>query len=80
VEMSSLTGESDAIECSVQRRSDVPAEARNFVFNSTLVMNGDGRGVVVRTADHTLIGAIAGLASGTTATRSNLEREVGRSM
>ena len=37
-------------------------EARNIVFNSSLVMSGDGRGVVVRTGDDTYIGAIAGLA------------------
>ncbi len=37
-------------------------EARNIVFNSSLVMNGDGRGVVVRTGDNSFIGSIASLA------------------
>lgn len=40
VEMSSLTGESDAIACKINRVSDVPAEAKNLIFNSSLVMNG----------------------------------------
>ena len=55
-------GESDAVTCSPDKRSDMVTEARNIVFNSSLVMSGDGRGVVVRTGDDTYIGAIAGLA------------------
>jgi magnesium-transporting ATPase (P-type) len=46
--MSSLTGEPDAIEMGPEKRSLVPAEARNLVFNSTLVMNGEARGIVYK--------------------------------
>ena len=44
IEMSSLTGESDAIECTPEKKSDMPTEARNVIFNSSLVMNGDVSG------------------------------------
>lgn len=76
VEMSSVTGESDAMVCSVERAHDEPLEARNIVFSSALVMNGEGYGVVIRTGDRTMIGLIAGLAMSTTAVRSNMELEV----
>jgi P-type E1-E2 ATPase len=74
--MSSMTGEPDAISCSVEKQHDMPSEARNLTFNSALVMNGEGFGVVIRTGDHTMIGKIAALASATTASRSNMETEV----
>jgi magnesium-transporting ATPase (P-type) len=54
VECSSLTGESDLVPASVDRKHDIPAEARNLVFMSSLAMNGEGRGIVIRT------GAVAG--------------------
>ena len=76
VEMSSMTGEPDAIACFVEKKHDMPAEARNLVFNSALVMNGEARGVVIRIGDQTMIGKIAGLASATTTLRSNMEVEV----
>jgi magnesium-transporting ATPase (P-type) len=76
VEMSSLTGESDAVECGPEKRSDLPAEARNLIFNSGLVMSGDCLGIVVRTGDGTMIGSIAGLAGATRGGRTTLEREV----
>lgn len=77
VEMSSLTGEPDAIALSVERQHDSNVESRAIAFNSALVMNGEGRGVVIRTGDNTFIGKIAGLASATTGdSMSSMEREV----
>jgi sodium/potassium-transporting ATPase subunit alpha len=63
VDNSSLTGESEPQERfplpdGTKQR---PVEADNLVFNSTLVVNGEGWGVVVRTGDHTFIGQIASL-------------------
>jgi magnesium-transporting ATPase (P-type) len=49
VECSSLTGESDLVPATVDRKHDIPAEARNLVFMSSLAMNGEGRGIVIRT-------------------------------
>ena len=74
--MSSLTGESDAIEIFVDRRSDTANEARNIVFNSSLVMEGDAWGVVYRSGDDTYIGTIAGLASATSNSASSMDREI----
>lgn len=49
VECSSLTGEADLVPASVDKKHDIPAEARNIVFMSSLAMNGEGRGIVIRT-------------------------------
>ncbi|KAL0070554.1 hypothetical protein AAF712_002393 [Marasmius tenuissimus] len=80
VDNSSLTGESEP-----QERRPVsagskarPVEAENLVFNSTLVVNGEGWGVVVRTGDHTLIGQVARLTSGEEGNEAPLAREIGR--
>lgn len=58
VDNSSLTGESEPQEriALPEGSKSRPVEAENLVFNSTLVVNGEAWGVVVRTGDHTLIG------------------------
>lgn len=43
---------------------------------SSLAMNGEGRGIVVRTGDNTMIGKIATLASDTNTHRSTLQVRV----
>lgn len=79
VEMSSLTGESDAVECGPERRADLPTEAHNLLFNSSMIMNGDCYGVVYRTGDKSMIGVIAGMAGGSgQARRTTMEVEVHR--
>eukprot|EP00775_Hariotina_reticulata_P010475 gene10475-10633_t len=78
VECSSLTGESDLVPATVDKKHDIPAEARNLVFMSSLCMNGEGRGIVVRTGDQTMIGKIATLATDTATHRSTLQVEVHR--
>jgi len=79
LEMSSLTGESDLVGATVDARHPLPAEARNVAFASSLVMQGGGTGVVVRTGDRTMIGQIAALATDTRGSgRSTLEAEVHR--
>lgn len=59
VEQSSLTGEVDAIEAGIDAASQLPMEAKNIIFNSCLVMEGQAYGIVFRTGDNTLIGNIA---------------------
>ncbi len=76
VECSSLTGEPDAIACATTAAHADVREARNVVFNSSLVMNGSGLGLVVKTGDKTLIGKVASLASGIAAVDSSMQREV----
>ncbi|KDQ10530.1 hypothetical protein BOTBODRAFT_58067 [Botryobasidium botryosum FD-172 SS1] len=78
VDNSSLTGESEPQERGpVHEGSKGRAvEAENLVFNSTLVVSGEGYGVVVRTGDTTLIGQIASLAGGESGNRSPLAVEI----
>ncbi|RPD59319.1 aminophospholipid-transporting P-type ATPase [Lentinus tigrinus ALCF2SS1-7] len=80
VDNSSLTGESEPQErlarpAGVEHR---PVEAENLLFNSTLIVNGEGWGVVVRTGDHTMIGQIAALTGNETGKKSPLAMEIGR--
>lgn len=80
IDNSSLTGESEPQER--QQKPDGadqrPVEAENLIFNSTLVVNGEGWGIVVRTGDHTLIGQIAALTGGESGNESPLSKEIGR--
>ena len=78
-ECSSLTGEPDAITATVNALHDAPIECRNVVFSSSLVMNGEGYGVVIKTGDATMIGSIASLAGGSGINEETLlEKEVHR--
>ena len=79
-ECSSLTGEPDAIAATVVAVHEAPIECRNVVFSSSLVMNGEGYGVVIKTGDNTMIGSIASLAagSGRGTEETLLEKEVHR--
>ncbi|PLW24468.1 hypothetical protein PCANC_26441, partial [Puccinia coronata f. sp. avenae] len=78
VDNSSLTGESEPQERAVLLEGDPvrPVEARNLLFNSTLVVSGEGFGIVVRTGDHTFIGQIAGLTGGEADNKSPLAQEI----
>ncbi|KAF9009504.1 aminophospholipid-transporting P-type ATPase [Cyathus striatus] len=80
VDNSSLTGESEPQErFPVPNGSSArPVEADNLVFNSTLIVNGEAWGVVVRTGDHTFIGQIASLTGGESGNESPLAVEIGR--
>ncbi|TFK34868.1 aminophospholipid-transporting P-type ATPase [Crucibulum laeve] len=80
VDNSSLTGESEPQERfplpdGSQSR---PVEAENLAFNSTLVVNGEAWGIVVRTGDHTFIGQIASLTGGESGNESPLAVEIGQ--
>jgi sodium/potassium-transporting ATPase subunit alpha len=79
LEMSSLTGESKAITMVVKAASDNPLECRNIAFSSSLVMQGSGHGVAIRTANETMIGTIAALAAGSgKVEESLLQKEIHR--
>ncbi len=78
VEIASLTGESEPVECGLEAVSDVPIEARNIVFSSSFVTGGEGLGVVIKTGDDSLIGTISHAAAAVNTTGSSMEREVGR--
>ncbi|KAJ3878893.1 aminophospholipid-transporting P-type ATPase [Lentinula edodes] len=80
VDNSSLTGESEPQERMALSTgsSNRPVEAENLVFNSTLVVNGEGWGIVVRTGDHTIIGQVAKLTSGEEGKEAPLAKEIAR--
>ena len=77
-ECSSLTGESEAVSLFVDRRDESPEHSQCIAFASTLIMQGQGYGVVIKTGDLTFIGSIARLAGSTGVVRSTLQVEVGR--
>jgi sodium/potassium-transporting ATPase subunit alpha len=80
VDNSSLTGEAEPQERGPSHKGTParPVEAENLAFNSTLVVNGEGWGIVVRTGDRTLIGQIAQLTGGETGNKSPLAVEIAR--
>ncbi|KAJ1501368.1 hypothetical protein HMI56_003274, partial [Coelomomyces lativittatus] len=78
VDNSSLTGESEPQERHLNNTHDNPLEASNLAFNSTLVVSGEGYGIVVRTGDDTVIGLIAGMTQNETKRTSLLTEEINR--
>ncbi|KAF9946700.1 hypothetical protein BGZ65_009471, partial [Modicella reniformis] len=76
VDNSSLTGETDPQDRNPANEHQNPFEARNLVFNGSLVVNGEGYGLVIRTGDNTVLGQIAGMTSGEDAGKSPLTREI----
>jgi len=65
VDNASLTGESEAQERSWLPDEGLPIESKNIVFFGTLIVNGNGTGVVVATGDNTYMGQVAKLAQST---------------
>ena len=51
-----LTGESKAIKCTLHSTEENLLEARNMVFYSSLIVEGNGEAVVVATGDQTILG------------------------
>ncbi|KAI1314386.1 hypothetical protein EDD11_002212 [Mortierella claussenii] len=76
VDNSSLTGETDPQDRNPNNDHKNPLEARNLAFNGSLVVNGEGYGLVIRTGDNTVLGQIAGLTAGEGSGKSPLTREI----
>merc|ERR1712051_482714 len=64
VDNSSLTGESEPQARTPEFTHENPLETKNFAFFSTNAVEGTCRGIVVMCGDNTVMGRIAGLASG----------------
>jgi len=64
VDNSSLTGESEPQARGPDFTHDNPLETKNLAFFSTNAVEGTCRGIVVNIGDNTVMGRIAGLASG----------------
>eukprot|EP00743_Colponemidia_sp_Colp-15_P002547 GILK01002761.1.p1 GENE.GILK01002761.1~~GILK01002761.1.p1 ORF type:complete len:1120 (-),score=227.27 GILK01002761.1:234-3500(-) len=76
VDNSSLTGENDPQPRKTETTEKNPLEAHNIAWYSTLVLGGDGVGLVVRVGDSTLIGEIAALTADTNTKLSTLQIEI----
>merc|ERR1711981_115069 len=64
VDNSSLTGESEPVGRTPEYSHENPLETRNLAFFSTNAVEGTCTGIVVNIGDNTVMGRIAGLASG----------------
>jgi len=64
VDNSSLTGESEPQSRSPEFTHENPLETKNLAFFSTNAVEGTAKGMVVNIGDNTVMGRIAGLASG----------------
>ncbi|KNE59953.1 Na,H/K antiporter P-type ATPase, alpha subunit [Allomyces macrogynus ATCC 38327] len=78
VDNSSLTGESEPQDRTPKNTQKAALEATNLAFNGTLVVAGDGYGVVIRTGDNTVIGQIASMTQGESKRQSPLTSEINR--
>ncbi|ORY01095.1 P-type cation exchange, alpha subunit of ATPase [Basidiobolus meristosporus CBS 931.73] len=76
VDNSSLTGESEPQARVPFNDQRSPLEASNIAFNGTLVVAGEGYGIVIRTGDNTVLGQIAGLTQGEKKRKSPLSLEI----
>ena len=78
VDNSSLTGEVEPCSRKIETKHTNPLEADNLAFFSTLCVQGDCKGIVIRTGDHTVIGSIAKLSNNATHSNSPLHTEISK--
>jgi sodium/potassium-transporting ATPase subunit alpha len=76
VDNSSLTGESDPQARTPEFTHDNPLETKNLAFFSTNCVEGTARGIVVNIGDDTVMGRIAGLASGLESGDTPIAKEI----
>ncbi|XP_045626280.2 sodium/potassium-transporting ATPase subunit alpha isoform X1 [Procambarus clarkii] len=76
VDNSSLTGESEPQSRSSEFTSDNPLETKNLAFFSTNAVEGTARGIVISIGDNTVMGRIAGLASGLESGETPIAKEI----
>ncbi|PSN38189.1 Sodium/potassium-transporting ATPase subunit alpha [Blattella germanica] len=80
VDNSTLTGESEPLKRTTQFTSPNPMETGNLAFFSTMVSEGTGKGVVIACGDCTVMGRVAGLASGMKTEQTPIAKEIKRFM
>merc|ERR1712223_1603581 len=76
VDNSSLTGESEPQARTPEFTHDNPLETRNLAFFSTNAVEGTCVGMVVNIGDNTVMGRIAGLASGLESDETPIAKEI----
>ncbi|EDO36455.1 predicted protein [Nematostella vectensis] len=77
VDNSSLTGESEPQARGPEFTHENPLETKNLAFFSTNAVEGTCTGIVVQTGDNTVMGRIAGLASGLGSGKTPIAIEIG---
>merc|ERR1711874_433997 len=76
VDNSSLTGESEPQARTPEFTHDNPLETKNLAFFSTNAVEGTATGIVVNIGDNTVMGRIAGLASGLESDETPIAKEI----
>ncbi|CAL8111928.1 unnamed protein product [Orchesella dallaii] len=76
VDNSSLTGESEPQSRGADFTHDNPLETKNLAFFSTNAVEGTAKGIVVNCGDNTVMGRIAGLASGLSSGETPIAKEI----
>merc|ERR1719367_1209174 len=76
VDNSSLTGESEPQSRNPDFTNDNPLETKNLAFFSTNAVEGTAKGIVVNIGDQTVMGRIAGLASGLASDETPIAKEI----
>ncbi|KAF3423508.1 hypothetical protein E2986_10806 [Frieseomelitta varia] len=76
VDNSSLTGESEPQSRSPEFTNENPLETKNLAFFSTNAVEGTAKGVVICCGDQTVMGRIAGLASGLDTGETPIAKEI----
>merc|ERR1711902_315547 len=76
VDNSSLTGESEPQARSPEFTHENPLETKNLAFFSTNAVEGTAKGIVVNVGDNTVMGRIAGLASGLDTGETPIAKEI----
>ncbi len=76
VDNSSLTGESEPQSRNPDFTNENPLETKNLAFFSTNAVEGTAKGIVVNIGDNTVMGRIAGLASGLGSGETPIAKEI----
>merc|ERR1712018_341316 len=76
VDNSSLTGESEPQARTPEFTNENPLETKNLAFFSTNAVEGTAKGIVVNIGDNTVMGRIAGLASGLESGDTPIAKEI----
>lgn len=76
VDNSSLTGESEPQSRNHEYTHENPLETKNLAFFSTNAIEGTAKGVVISCGDKTVMGRIAGLASGLDTGETPIAKEI----
>ena len=79
VDNSALTGESEAVNCTIEASSDNFLESANCCFYSSLVIAGSAAALVINTGDRTVLGRVSSLTKMNNSHHSShLESEIQR--